>query len=445
MSHSDLAKAVSEQFPKMVEILSDLVRIPSVSAPGYPPEPMLRSAEAIRDRLLEVGFARAEVAEIEGARPAVYGSIPAPEGAPTVLLYAHHDVQPPGPADEWETAPFEPFQRDGRLFGRGASDDKSGVIMHLGSVAAFAGKPPVGITVFIEGEEESGSVNLGRFLDKYAEELRADVIVIGDAGNWRVGQPGLTTKLRGLAGCIVEVRTAKNAVHSGQFGGVFPDALIALSRVLASLHNDDGTIAVEGLVSRDTDPLDLTIDEIREQMGAVAGLEEIGTGGITSRLWTQPAISVLAIDAPPVSEAINQLVPVARAKVSMRLAPGQDAHLAMTALRDHLIASTPWGAEVTILPLDLGEPFEQETEGPAAEAWIEAMTSVWGRKPVEMGAGGSIPFVADFAERYPDAAILLTGAGDPTSAIHAPNESQHLDDLQKSVLAQAIAFRLLAG
>ncbi|MDH3518354.1 MAG: M20/M25/M40 family metallo-hydrolase [Acidimicrobiia bacterium] len=445
MAHSDLAHAVSEQFPKMVEILSDLVRIPSVSAAGYPAEPMLRSAEAIRDRLLSVGFERAEVVEMEGARPAVYGMIPAPPGAPTVLLYAHHDVQPPGPAEEWETAPFEPFERDGRLFGRGASDDKSGVIMHLGSVAAFDGRPPVGITVFIEGEEESGSVNLARFLDKYAEELRADVIVIGDAGNWRVGQPALTTKLRGLAGCIVEVRTARNAVHSGQFGGVFPDALISLSRVLASLHNDDGSIAVEGLVAGATDPLDLTIDEIRDQMGTVGGLEELGAGGITSRLWTQPAISVLAIDAPPVAEAINQLVPVARAKVSMRLAPGQQAHLAMTALRDHLIESAPWGVEVTILPVDLGEPFEQEIEGPAAEAWIEAMKAVWGRDPVLMGAGGSIPFVADFAQRYPEAAILLTGAGDPTSAIHAPNESQNLDDLEKSVLAQAIAFRLLAG
>ncbi len=443
--HTDLRKTVSEQFPRMVETLSELVQIPSVSAAGYPEQPMIDSAAAIRDKLLDVGFERAEVVEIEGARPAVFGMIPAPDGAPTVLLYAHHDVQPPGPAAEWETDPFEPFARDGRMFGRGASDDKSGVIMHLGAVSAFAGNPPVGIRVFIEGEEESGSVNLTRFLDQYADELRADVIVIADAGNWRVGQPGLTTRLRGLAGCLVEVRTAHNAVHSGQFGGVFPDALTVISRLLATLHDEDGSVAVKGLVTSDVDPLDLTIEEIRQQMAAVPGLEELGTGEITSRLWTKPAIAVLAIDAPPVAEAINQLVPVARAKVSMRLAPGQDPSVAMTALRDHLIEHTPWGAEITVVPVDLGAPFQQEIEGAAAEAWIEAMTEVWGAKPVLMGAGGSIPFTADFAERYPDAAILLTGAGDPTSAIHAPNESQDLGDLEKSILAEAIAFRLLAG
>lgn len=441
---SDLASIVRDQFPHMQATLADLVRIPSVSAAGYPATEVRRSAETIAAMFRQAGLEDARLLEIEGAHPAVYGSIPAPPGAPTVLLYAHHDVQPPGPESEWETGPFEPFEKAGRLYGRGASDDKSGVVMHLGTVRAFEGRPPVGVKVFIEGEEEVGSAHLGDYLDRYADLLAADVIVIGDAGNWRVGQPGLTVSLRGLVGCIVEVRTAANAVHSGQFGGVFPDAIMSLVRLLSTLHTDDGAVAIPGLVSGDTDPLDLTEHELRAQIGAVPGLAQIGSGGLTSRLWTMPAISILAMDVPPISQAINQLVPVARAKVSMRTAPGQDPDNAMNALRAHLLANAPWGVDVTVFGVEKGSAFQLTSQGPAADAWRSAMREVWGTDPIEFGAGGSIPFVADFSRRYPDAAILLTGPGDPTSAIHAPNESQDLEDLEKSILAQALALAKLA-
>lgn len=441
---SDLATRVHELFPGLRDTLETIVRIPSVSAAGYPPEEVRRSAEYIRGLLAEAGADDARLLEYEGAHPAVYASIPGPEGTPTVLLYAHHDVQPPGPAEEWQTTPFEPFERDGRLFGRGVSDDKSGVIMHLGALRVFDGKPPIGIKIFIEGEEEIGSAHLGGFLDTYADELAADAIVIADSGNWRVGQPALTTSLRGLASCTVEVKTAEKAVHSGQFGGIFPDAIMSLARLLTTLHNDDGSVAIAGLDSSETDPLDLTEQEIRDLMGTVPGLEGIGTGSATSRTWTKPALSILAVDAPPLSEAINQLVPVARAKVSMRIPPGQSPADAMNALTKHLHDNAPWGVQVTVTGVESGEPFRLAASGPVVEAWRSAMETVWDHRVIEQGAGGSIPFVADFGSRYPDASILLTGAGDPTSAFHAPNESQHLGDLEKSILAQCLAIEALS-
>jgi cysteinylglycine-S-conjugate dipeptidase len=443
MNNHNLSAAVDSHFDDMRAILEDLVRIPSVSAGGYPAAEVRRSAEHIAELLRNEGASGVRLLEFEGAHPAVYGEVPGPEGSPTVLLYAHHDVQPPGPAEEWETSPFEPFERDGRLYGRGASDDKSGVVMHLATLRAFAGTPPVTLKVFIEGEEEVGSAHLGHFLAEHAELLRADVIVIADAGLWRVGAPGLTTSLRGLAACVVEVRTAKHAVHSGEFGGVFPEAITALARLLATLHDDQGDVAIAGLANFEAADLDLTEDEIRDIMGTPPGLEQIGTGSLTSRLWAKPAVSVLAVDAPRVSEAINQLVPVASAKVSLRIPPGQDAGAALDALRTHLIEHAPWGVDVTVTGTEKGAAFQSATSGPAAEAWKSAMREVWNVEPVEMGQGGSIPFVADFSQLFPDAEILLTGAGDPTSAIHAPNESQDLGELRNSILAQVLAVDAL--
>lgn len=442
--HDDLASATEQDFPRLRGLLEELVRIPSVSAPGYDPGEVRRSAEHIAGLLRDEGLVEVRLLELEGAHPAVFGQIPAPEGAPTVLLYAHHDVQPPGPAPEWETGPFEPHEAAGRLYGRGVSDDKSGVIMHLGAIRAFGGDLPVGVKVFIEGEEEIGSRHLPAFLDAYADLLAADVIVIADASNWRVGIPALTTSLRGIVGVEVEVRTLRAAQHSGLWGGLYPDALTVLSRLLATLHGDDGTVAVPGLISEEVEGPDFSDDEAAELAGVIEGLQMLGSGSIVSRLWTRPALSILAIDAPPLAEAINQLVPVARAKVSMRTAPGQDIDEAIDALRAHLEENVPWGAEVTIRGIESGQGFSLASDGPAFEAWREGMRQAWGSEPVDMGVGGSIPFVAAFSRHLPDAPILLTGAGDPTSSVHAPNESQDLEDLRKAVLAETIALRLLA-
>ena len=442
--HEELRTAVARDTQRLRTELEAMVRIPSVSADGYDPGHVRRSAEFVAELLESSGLEDVRLLEIDGAHPAVYGTKPGPEGAPTILLYAHHDVQPPGPEEQWETAPFEPFERDGRVYGRGSADDKAGIAMHLGSIRAFGDKLPVTIRVFIEGEEEIGSEHLIEFLDTYRELLTSDAIIIGDAGNWRVGVPGLTTSLRGLVDCVVTVRTMKYAVHSGSFGGTYPDAITVLARTLAKLHRDDGSVAVDGLIAGDADPLDLTREELDEQVLPVDGLQLMGSGTLTSRMWRKPSISVLAIEAVPVHEAINQLVPEARAKVSMRLSPGQDASAALDALKNHIEQSVPWGAEVTVTEGATGEAFDLNTRGAMYDAYREGMRQGYGEDPVEMGMGGSIPFVAAFEERYPDASVLLVGVADPMSRYHGPNESLELADLQSATLSQAIAFATMA-
>jgi acetylornithine deacetylase/succinyl-diaminopimelate desuccinylase-like protein len=438
--HSDIRQAVEADAPRIRDELEQLIRIPSVSAPGYPASEVRRSAEAVASMMQDSGFTGVQLLEIEGAHPAIYGEISGPLGAPTVLLYAHHDVQPPGPDAQWDTAPFEPFERNGRLYGRGSADDKAGIVLHLASIRALGDDLPVTVKAFIEGEEEIGSAHLVDFLNEYTELLSSDAIVIGDSGNWRVGTPTLTTSLRGLVDCKVTVRTLRYAVHSGSFGGTYPDANTVLARVLASLHHDDGSVAVEGLVEYESDPLDLTEAELIEQMLPVDGLELIGHGSLTSRLWTKPSISTLAIDSVPISEAINQLVPEASAKVSMRISPGQDPTAAMNALVSHLEAAVPWGAEIDIERGALGAAIDLETKGKAYDAYRDGMRAGYATEPVETGMGGSIPFVAAFSEIYPEAAVLLIGVADPTSRYHGPNESVELADIASATIAQAIAL-----
>ena len=443
--HDDLAAAVDDLFPSIRAELEALVRIPSVSAADFDASQVRRSAEATADLLRRYGFGAVRLLELEGAHPAVFGEIAGPPGAPTVLLYAHHDVQPPGPDSEWATAPFMPLERDGRLYGRGSSDDKCGIVTHAAVARLLGDTPPVGIKVFVEGEEEVGSSHLEDFLAAHGPLLAADVIVIADSGNWRVGTPALTTSLRGLISAFVEVQVLESGVHSGQFGGAIPDALTILTRVLSSLHDAAGNVAIPGLVSEETDPLDLTEEELRSQAGVLPGVQMIGTGTLTSRLWTRPAAAVLAIDAPAVAKAINQLIPKARAKVSVRLAPGDSPARAMQALVDHLESRPAWGARVTVTPFESGEPFRLGGDDPRLAAFRRGFAEAWGRPSVDIGVGGSIPFVAAFSAANPGAAIVLTGAADPECRAHGPNESIHLDELRRFVLAEAIALRELAG
>ncbi len=443
--YDDLKHTVEADSSRIRDELESMVRIPSVSAPSYPANEVRRSATFVASLLEASGLQDVRLLEIQGAHPAVYGQKRGPEGAPTVLLYAHHDVQPPGPQDQWAAAPFEPFEHDGRLFGRGTADDKAGIALHLASIRALGDDVAVNIKVFIEGEEEIGSAHLVDFLDAYAELLASDAIIIGDAGNWRVGTPTLTTSLRGLVDCKVTVRTLRFAVHSGSFGGTYPDANIVLARVLSSLHDDDGSVAVEGLVHHDADPLDLTAKELAEQVLPVSGLELVGSGTLTSRMWTQPSISVLAIDAVPIREAINQIVPEASAKVSMRIAPGQDPNEALDALTSHLESAVPWGAEITIEPGALGSAIDLETTGDVYDAYREGMRVGYNAEPVESGMGGSIPFVSAFCGIYPDAAVLLIGVADPMSRYHGPNESVDLADITSASVAQAVALRILGA
>jgi acetylornithine deacetylase/succinyl-diaminopimelate desuccinylase-like protein len=439
-----IKERISELMPEIRQALERLVRVPSVSFPDFDPEQVRLSAKLTRELLAATGM-QTEILEVPDAHPAVLGRIEPPAGAPTVLLYAHHDVQPEGPVDLWESPPYQPVERDGRLYGRGTSDDKAGIAMHLAAVRAWDGRPPVGVTVFVEGEEESSSEHLGEFLSKYGSKLNADTVILADSGNWRTGEPALTVSLRGIVACFIEVRTLDHAVHSGEYGGAIPDALTVLCRTLSTLHDERGNVAVPGLATGKTDPLDLTEEELREWAGVRPGVELIGQGNLTERLWTRPAISVLGIDAPRTPEASNQLVPMARAKISMRIPPGQDPDEAMEALVKHLESNTPWGADVKIVREGSGSPHVLRADGPAYEAMKRAMTEAFGKEAVEMGAGGSIPFVAEFAKVFPEATLMLTGAGDPKCNAHSENESLDLADLEKSCLAEALFLGYLGG
>jgi acetylornithine deacetylase/succinyl-diaminopimelate desuccinylase-like protein len=397
----------------------------------------------VAELLAEIGCPAVEVVD-DVCAPAVLAHYPAPRGAPTVCLYAHHDVQPVGDLDLWQTGPFEAKRIGQRLYGRGTADDKGGVALHLATLRAFSGRPPVGITVFIEGEEEIGSPHVGSFLARHRERLEADVFVIADSGNWDVGQPAFTTTLRGVCGCIVEVRTLDHAVHSGEYGGAVPDALTTLCRLLATLHTPDGSVAVRGLDPQLSFDLDYPEERFRTESGILDGVSYLGQGPLADRVWAGPAISVLGIDAPSVAEASNTLLPTARALVSLRVPPGLDALEARDRLMDHLMANAPWGAQVTVTPNSAGHPAQIAMEGPYAEAAHQAYAEVFGQPPVHIGQGGSIPLVNELAATYPGATIIANAVCDPDSRMHAPNESVHIGDLMKSVAAQVRFLTLLA-
>src|SRR4051794_35793941 len=405
-----LAETVQAQQPLVLENLARLVAIPSVSADPCRAGQVQRSAEAVAALVRELGCPDVRVVRAGGGQPAVIAHFPAPAGKPTVCLYAHHDVQPEGDPELWDSrTPFRAVQSQGRLYARGSSDDKGGLAMHLAALRAFDGKPPVGVTLFIEGEEEIGSPTLRQLLAKHAEALAADVYVIGDSDNWQVGQPAFTNTLRGLAEAYVEVRTIEHALHSGQFGGLVPDALTTLCRLVATLHDDRGNVAVTGLHTAPSPDVDYPEERVRAESAVLDGVELIGDGTPAERVWAKPSITVVGLDATPVSRASNTLWPAARAKISMRLAPGEDSASAQRKLIEHLQSHAPWGAEVTVVAGESGDPSTVPFEGPYAEAAREAFRQAWGVEPVFTGQGGSIPMIADFARAYPEATILVTG------------------------------------
>ncbi len=437
--------AVHAALPQVRADLETLVRIPSVSAdPGATAE-VGRSAQAVADLARATGFDEVDILSAGGGAPAVIARIPAPAGRPTVLLYAHHDVQPTGPLSAWTSPPYEPAERDGRLYGRGAADDKAGVAAHLAAVRAFDGHPPVGVTLFVEGEEEIGSPTLEAFLAEHRHLLVADAIVLADSMNLAVGQPSLTTTLRGIADCVVEVATLDHAVHSGMFGGPVPDALTVLTRLLATLHDDAGNVAVEGIAGHVTAAdVDYPEDRLRAEAGVLDGVRLIGTGPLAARMWSKPSISVLAIDAPSVVDASNTLVPAARAKVSLRVPPGADAQAALAALHAHLVRHVEWGARITVTDGHVGEPGVIDATGPVYDAARSAFAEAWGVQPVDIGVGGSIPFVAAFAGAFPAASVLVTGVEDPDTRAHGADESLHLGDFERVCLAEALLLEKLA-
>jgi acetylornithine deacetylase/succinyl-diaminopimelate desuccinylase-like protein len=441
---SDLKKRVRELLPGLLGDLEALVRIQSVSADPHRLDQVEESALKTAQLLAAEGVETEIVRAHDGAPPAVIGERKGPPGAPVVLLYAHHDVQPENDPADWDSPPFEPVVRGDRLYGRGAADDKAGIAVHVGALRALGDDLPVTVRFFIEGEEEVSSATLPELLRQYRARLAADVIVIADASNWDIGVPSLTTSLRGMIRVDVEVRTLTHAVHSGMWGGLVPDALMALTKLLATLWTEDGSPAVAGLATAPGADVDYPEERLRAESGAAPGTSWIGAGTAVERLWARPAITVTGLDAPKVAGASNTLVPVARARVTIRLAPGDTSANAVARLREHLDKHVPWGAELTATVVDTAEPTVLPTTGRAYDAARAALAEAWdGTDPVDMGSGGSIPFIAEFQETFPDASILGTGVEDPDTRAHGANESLHLPEFERAVLAEALLLRRL--
>lgn len=431
----------------MPELKSDLVRlarIPSIAFPGYPEEPVIEAHDLVVELFRDAGVEQIDTLSLPDTSPVITGEIPAPDGAPTVLLYAHYDVQPAGDEKLWHSPPFEPTERDGAIYGRGAADDKSNLIAHVGALRAFDGRPPVGIKIVIEGQEEYGSA-LDTYPPERPELFHADAIVVGDVGNVREGVPTLIIALRGDAELIAEVRTLAEAKHSGEFGGAAPDALIALLHALATLHDEDGNVAVAGLRREPWTGASYDEDEFRELAGVEGGVPLFGTGGLGERLWSGPAITVVGIDAPSVDQAALALVPHARAKINLRVHPQQSAAEARNAVARHLEGLRPLGIPLTVTPGDSGDGFSATTTGPAYDAAGAALHAAWGEQPVNMAMGGAIPLVSALHEAVPDAEILMFGAQDGFCNLHAPNERVLLSELERTVIAEAEFFREYAA
>ena len=446
LSSSEIRTRVDAVLPGVRKDLEDLVRIQSVSADPERLSEVEKSAEKTLELFVAEGFEAEIVRAFDGAPPAVIGEKKGPAGAPTVLLYAHHDVQPENEHADWDSPPWEPTERDGRLYGRGAADDKAGIAAHLGALRALGDDLPVTVRLFIEGEEEVASATLPQLLEQHQDRLRADVIVIADSGNWDIGVPALTTSLRGLIRVDVELRTLTHAVHSGMWGGLAPDAIMALIRLLDTLWAEDGSAAVEGLASGPAAEVEYPEARLRAESGAIDTLEWIGHGSAVERMWTQPAITVTGFDAPKVAGASNTLSPVARARVTIRTAPGDTGENAVARLEEHLRKHVPWGAQLSTTVVDSGEPIALEADGPAYDAARSAFTEAWdGTAPIDMGVGGSIPFIAEFLEAFPQASVLVTGVEDPDTRAHGANEGLHLAEFAKVVLAETLLLRNLAG
>lgn len=451
-------KYADEHFSDFIEKLKTLVRIPSISFPGFPPEEVKRSAKAVASLLREEGLENVEILEIDGAHPYIYGDWLHAPGKPTLLLYAHHDVQPPGREEFWKSPPFEPVERNGRLFGRGSADDKAGIIVHTSAITSFLktqGKLPVNVKVIIEGEEEIGSEHLEAFLQKYKTKLQGDVIILTDTGNFDTGIPTITTSLRGIVAVEVEVKVMDHPLHSGQWGGPGPDPVIALSKMIAALVDKDGKIAIPGIYDgirpltkteeASLKTLNYTDDEFRRQAELLPGVQILGGDEPALKKMSRlPSISVNAIQASSRKNVSNIINDSAWCKIGIRTAPDMNAERTLRLLTDFLKAQAPWGVDVKVTPEGSAPWWTTNPEGPAFKKAAEALSEAFGRECVFIGTGGSIPFVGPFAAVLGGAPALLIGVEDPYTNAHSENESVHLDDLRKSIQGAILLYEKFA-
>ena len=451
-------RAVERRFGEWKDALAELVRVPGVSAEGFPPEDLRASAEVTASVLRRLGIENVELLHLPGVPPYVYGDWLKAPGAPTVLVYGHHDVVPPGPAERWTRPPFLPVEKKGRLYGRGTADDKGGFMAWAAAAAAYiqdAGGAPVNLRFLIEGEEETGSQSLPLLLKQQRARLDADVVVLSDTYNFATGVPALTWQLRGLVQVDVEVSCLGRPVHSGDFGGAVPDAVRILCRLLDELRGDDGRIAVPGLyrdVVRPSPALRRRLARLpfsqagfRRGAGMLPGtrLERERGASVYEQLWTRPSLTVIAIEAHPLQGAVNQILDSARARISMRTVPNMDPERSGRLLIRKLVASPPAGAAVKARITRTTPWWTSDPTGPAAESALRALERGYGRKPALIGSGASIGFVKPFADAL-GVPCLLTGVEDPGCAAHSEDESLHLGDWKKSMRSAVYLFDDLA-
>ena len=446
MNSDDIATRTTALMPGLLEDLEKLVAIPSVSFPGYPSEPVEQMGTTTLRMFQEVGFTNARLMDVPTGYPPIYGEIQGPEGSPTVVLYAHYDVQPAPPEQGWTSDPWTPTRKeDGRIYGRGASDDISGLVAHLGTLRIFDGKPPCTVKLILEGMEETES-NLEAFVEAHPELFGCDLFVICDMGNLQVGEPALTTALRGDVACVVTVRTLEHPLHSGVFGGPAPDAMMALARLLTTLHDENGNVAVKGVSTGSWEGADLGEDDFRAGADVLDGVALTGTGSIGDRLWAHPSINAIGIDMTDIAGSSNVLIPEARAKISMRIVPGSEPKAELDALVAHLESHAPWGAHVEVQRTKEAPPFLCSTDGPAVTAAREAISEAYGRPAGEAGSGGSIPLLRTLQQAAPGAEFVLWGPEDMAgSRIHSSDESVDPSEIERMVVTQALLLEKLAA
>ena len=431
--------------PQARSDLAALVACQSVADPRqFPESETLRAAQLVIDDFAAAGMPDARLEQMPDRHPAVFGHIPAPDGAPTVLLYGHYDVEPPldPTGTAWKSPPFQLTERDGRWYGRGAADCKGNLVVHLTALRALQALGvdlPVGVKLIVEGAEEQYARGLEDFIPAHPDLLRADMIIVADVGNSAVGIPTLTTTLRGIANVTVTVSTLQGPLHSGTFGGPAPDALLALIHMLATLRDARGNTTIRGLDGEATWPADgYPAERFRADTHMLPGTDLLGSGTVADMLWSRPAVTVLGIDCPPVVGSSPAIPAQARALVNLRVPPGMDPQHAQDALIAHLRAATPWHAHVDIERVAVAPPFTARTDGPAYAAMRHALEQAYGRPTTTGGQGGSIPLVHVLQQTYPDAEIMLTGVEDPGCLAHAPNESVDPAEIEHMALAEAL-------
>ncbi|MEP9361343.1 M20/M25/M40 family metallo-hydrolase [Nocardioides sp. CN2-186] len=424
--------------PSLIGQLEQLVAIPSVAFPGYPEEPVHQMAAATLDLFREAGFSDARLMDVPHGYPPIYAEVDGPVGSPVVMLYAHYDVQPAPPEQGWTSDPWTATHKDdGRIYGRGAADDKGGLVAHLGTMHVFDGRPPCTVKLILEGMEETES-NLEEFVEAHPDLFQCDVFIVCDMGNLTVGEPVLTTALRGDVACVVSVRTLEHPLHSGVFGGPAPDAMMSLARLLATLHDDDGNVAVDGVSVGEWEGADMSADDFRASADLVDGVRLAGTGTIGTQLWARPSVSAIGVDMTRIAGSSNVLIPEATAKISMRIVPGSDPVRELDALVAHLESHAPYGARVEVTRTKEAPPFRCATDGRGYDAARSALAEAYGKPAAEAGSGGSIPLLRTLQRNCPAAEFILWGPEDVAKArIHASDESVDPAEIEKMVVAQA--------